>query len=242
MSVRKLWNENDLLLIKEMYANAPMAEMVQLIGKKSIQISNKAFHLGLKRSAAFMKTAQSGRIGKGERIGIGTEFKKGLIPLNKGKKQTDFMSEEGIKKTIATRFKKGASPHNTVAIGFERVTKDGYVEVKVRESKTNSKNKNFELKQRIEYEKHHGPIPEGMIVEFVDRNKMNFEPSNLVLKTRRENMMANSFGDKAIVKRFMGVKEAEKVVQIIETFPELIELKRKSIHLKREIKDYDRKD
>ena len=242
MSSRKIWNENELLLLKELYSDTPMAEMVQLIGKKSTQISSKAFHVGLKRSDAFMKTAQSGRIRKGERIGIGTEFKKGLIPLNKGKKQTDFMSEEGIKKTIATRFKKGASPHNTVAIGFERVTKDGYVEVKVRESKINSKNKNFELKQRIIYQKHYGPIPEGMIVEFVDRDKMNFEPSNLVLKTRRENMMENSFGDKAIVKRFMGVREPEMVNHIIETFPEVIELKRKNIHLKREVSNYVKQD
>lgn len=242
MSSKKTWSAEQRLLLEAMYADCPMPDMVRLIGKKSTQISSKAFHIGLKRSEEYLNSSQSGRIKKGERIGVGTEFKKGIIPLNKGKKQVDYMSAESIEKTMATRFKKGALPHNTVPIGYERITKDGYVEVKVRDCADNSKNKNFELKQRLLFEKHNGPIPEGMIVEFVDRDKMNFEPSNLVLKTRQENMMANSFGDKAIVKRFMGVKEPEAVNHIIETLPELIELKRKSIHLKREINNHDREN
>jgi hypothetical protein len=40
-------------------------------------------------------------------------FKKGQLPVNKGKKQIEFMSIEAIKKTVATRFKKGNKPHNT---------------------------------------------------------------------------------------------------------------------------------
>jgi hypothetical protein len=34
------------------------------------------------------------------------------------------------------------------------------------------------LKQRLIYEQHYGPIPKDMIVEFKDRDKLNFDINN----------------------------------------------------------------
>ncbi|MBJ6945602.1 HNH endonuclease signature motif containing protein, partial [Vibrio cholerae] len=69
--------------------------------------------------------------------------------------------------------------------GSERVNVDGYVEIKVAEPKT------WKLKQRVIYENEIGPIPDGYKVRFLDGDKTNFEPSNLVLVSSSENAFLN---------------------------------------------------
>jgi hypothetical protein len=183
-----------------------------------------------------MKNPLSGRISKENDIGVKTRYSKNCPGWNKGKKQSDYMSAESIENTKKGRFKKGQDPHNTVPIGFERLSKDGYVEVKVRHLKGNgSNNENFEFKHRMIYEENFGPIPEGMIVEFNDGDKLNFEPVNLVLRTRKENLLRNTMCDSSIVKRFLGIKEPESVEKVINEMPKLIELKRKLLTVKKEI-------
>ena len=63
--------------------------------------------------------------------------------MNKGRKQTEYMSEEQLAKTKATRFKKGHVPKNHKPVGYERITRDGYIEVKTAEPNV------FELKHRL---------------------------------------------------------------------------------------------
>lgn len=174
-----------------------------------------------------MKSPLSGRISKENDIGIKTRYSKNCPGWNKGKKQSEYMSPENIEKTKAGRFKKGQDPHNTVAIGHERLSRDGYLEVKVRHVKGTGKNENFEAKHRLVYIENFGPIPDNMNVEFLDGDKLNIEPENLVLRSKKENLLNNSMCDKSIVKRFLGIKEPEDVEIIINEMPKLIELKRK---------------
>lgn len=90
----------------------------------------------------------------------------------------------------ATRFKKGNMPTNgrDKPVGYERVTKDGYVEVKVAERPSKPfRNDNFRAKSHIEWERIHGkPVPDGCIVVFANRDKLDFSEDNLVLVTRAQ--------------------------------------------------------
>lgn len=234
--MRHTWKQSELDLLIELYPNVSTKKIAELLNLSYGKIANKAHNLLLKKSEAYMKGPDCGRILKGQCVGVGTQFKKGLIPKNKGKKQTDFMSAEAIAKTTATRFKKGNQPHNIRPIGYERITADGYVEVKVRNAPENGKNKNFELKHRLVWEAHYGEIPKGMNVEFVaGADKINFTVGDLVLRSRYDNMISNSFCDNAIVKRFMKVKEPEMIEKIKNEAPELIALKRNSIMLNQKI-------
>ena len=58
-------------------------------------------------------------------------YQKGRPPKNKGKKQTEYMSQEAMERTRGSRFKKGNVPHNTNYDGHERITKDGYIEIRI---------------------------------------------------------------------------------------------------------------
>ena len=112
-------------------------------------------------------------------------FKKGQVSRNKGLKQAEYMSPESIEICKKSQFKAGHLPHNTKYNGHERLTKDGYIEVRVKPGK-------YVHKHRLIYEQHFGKIPKGMIVIFADGNSANFEPSNLKCISRQENMNRNS--------------------------------------------------
>ena len=115
--------------------------------------------------------------------GLTGRFKKGHIPANKG------THPPTVGRMAETQFKKGGLPPNTKPIGYERVTKDGYIEVKVME-RPNRKTgeKNFKAKHRLLWEQAYGPIPKGHNVIFKDGNKRNFELSNLELISNAENL------------------------------------------------------
>lgn len=109
-------------------------------------------------------------------------FSKGHEPMNKGKKGT---CAAGCEKTW---FKKGHIPQNYRPIGSERVSADGYIEVKVADP-----NK-WKTKHRVVWEAVHGRIPKGCILIFRDNDKTNTKIDNLILVRRGTHAVLNHTG------------------------------------------------
>lgn len=116
--------------------------------------------------------------------GLTGKFRKGQTPHNKGKK----MPKEVYEKVKHTMFAKGNVPPNHRPVGSERISKDGYIEVKVAEP-----NK-WRLKQRVVYEEAKGKIPEGCTIIFLDGNKQNCNIDNLRCITWSELLYLNCNG------------------------------------------------
>lgn len=138
--------------------------------KELTKIFNSHFglNLGVNQIAAYLKN-------HGLKNGLDGRFKPGDVPFNKGKKG---ISYEGCKNT---QFKKGNKPHNWVPIGSERITKDGYIQVKIQEGKFQ---KNWRGKHILVWEEANEPVPKGHAVIFGDGNKRNFDLNNLILVSR----------------------------------------------------------
>lgn len=117
--------------------------------------------------------------------GVNCQFKKGHHSFNKGKKQSEFMTQEQIERTKATRFKKGDTPYNHLEVGSIVTDSDGYLKKKIGEP-----NKWKHL-HRLVWEEAHGPVPKGMIVAFKDGNKANCDIGNLYIKSRAEHAVMN---------------------------------------------------
>jgi hypothetical protein len=109
--------------------------------------------------------------------GLKGYFKPGHVPTNKGKK--------GSGGWEPTQFKKGRTPENYRPVGSERVNVEGYIEIKVADP-----NK-WNYKHVEVWEKHNGPVPDGHVVIFGDRNKRNFNIDNLILISRRQLLTLN---------------------------------------------------
>jgi hypothetical protein len=111
-------------------------------------------------------------------------FPKGNVPFNKGMKGNCAPgSEKGW-------FKKGHMPFNTMPIGSERITEDGYVEIKYSDRK-GSPSRRWKGKQVIIWEKANGAVPKSHVIVFADGNRRNFKLSNLILVSRKELVVLN---------------------------------------------------
>lgn len=226
---RQFWTVQDLENLKTHYPDNRTADLLDMFpGRSTIAINSAANVYGLQKSAVFHAKGLGGRIATGSRIGIGTEFKKGLIPFNKGRKQIVYMCAQNILNSQKGCFKKGDTPHNRLPIGSERISKDGYIEVKVQDGKYNG---NYEFKHRLMWKEHHGPIPKGMVVIIKVGNRQNFTINDLELISHREHVLRNGRSDTAIVKKFFGIKEPAAIEKIIAEVPGIIELKRTNLKI-----------
>lgn len=83
-------------------------------------------------------------------------------------------------------FKKGCSPRNTKPIGSTRIGPKGYRLVKVAEPKV------WVLLHRKIWEDANGPIPDGMIIIYKDKNKENCTLENLTIVNKKEFLQQHS--------------------------------------------------
>ena len=132
-------------------------------------------------------------------------FEKGHIPNSKGQK----MSKEQYEKCKSTMFKKGHIPKNHREIGSERITKDGYIEIKIKEPNL------WVLKHRLIYEKYYGEIPAGYSVIFGDGDKLNCNIDNLILVSRSELLLMNK--NKLIKNDSVLTKVGVNVAKLLDT-------------------------
>lgn len=115
-------------------------------------------------------------------------FKKGQPPPNKGRPMHEWASEASIKAMQAGQFRKGSLPHNTKYDGYVRLSKDGYLEIRVSKRK-------FELLHRKRWREEVGDIPDDHILVCRTNNRLCTCPSNWELITKTENMIRNSRHD-----------------------------------------------
>lgn len=176
---RQPWTERQLALLSRHYATMPIAELERRLRHKRDSIYRKASLMGLERSAEVL--SEQGRKASRHPNSVAHRFRKGQAPSNKGKRQEEFMSAEGIERTKATRFRPGQTPYNARPVGYERIDKNGYVLVKVEGERK------MVPKHRHVWQQHHGPIPKGMLVTFRDGNRRNCDIENLELRTMQDN-------------------------------------------------------
>jgi hypothetical protein len=105
-------------------------------------------------------------------------FSKGHVPFNKGIKG---YCAPGCEKSW---FQKGHKSSNWRPVGSERITADGYVEIKVA-SKPKPGQKRWRLKHVVVFEKKHGQVPKGHCVIFLDGNRQNTSLKNLYMISRQ---------------------------------------------------------
>lgn len=116
---------------------------------------------------------------KGWRTGRDGRFEKGAVPANKGKKMPFNPN------SARTQFKKGQLPPNAKYLGHERLSKDGYVEVSVKQTNPHTGcERRYVLKHKWLWEKQNGPVPKDHCLKCLDGNKANCDPQNWELVPR----------------------------------------------------------
>lgn len=217
LSKIKRFNAQEIEYVRANYADTLTRKIAAHLNRNEFCIYGLANRLGLEKSESFLNSTQSGRLTKLSEAGRAYRFTKGMVPVNKGKKQTEFMTSAGIENSKPTRFKKGQLPHNTLADGIETVRHSKgrpYVWVRVSLGV-------WREKHRIVWQQKNGPIPKGYNVQFKDGNTLNCDIENLYLIKRSDQISQNT------IHRYPA-----EIKQAIKTLSKL----------KRKIKEYEKQD
>lgn len=187
---RRPWTEVELEMLRRYYADSLTADLAQVLDRPITQVYSRAVKLGLRKSEAFQASDKSGRLLKGGKLSVQTQFKPGLVPWNKGTKGIAGVQEA----CRATQFKPGVRPHTWKPVGSYRVNADGYLDQKV--SDTGYGPRDWRGVHRLVWEAANGPTPEGMVVVFKP-GRHTTDPTLVTLDaveciTRRELMARNT--------------------------------------------------
>lgn len=179
------WTPEAICYLVKHYPDDTALEIAAVLDIKARSIYAKAKALGLKKSEAFMSSGKSGRLDGVK--GKGNRFPDGHTPWNKGMKGLQTGGTE-------TQFKPGQLSKGALMklkpVGFERITRDGYLERKIRAD--GALHKRWRLVHLLNWETINGPVPAGHCLTFIDGNKLNVAVENLQLITRKSNMLRNS--------------------------------------------------
>lgn len=159
------WTPAELKRLKKLYPHHSNSYIAEQIGTRSrTAIQAQACKLGLRKSRAFMEEKCSR-----------TWFKPGSVPANKGLTWDQYLTPQQQEASRRTLFKPGHRPRNRMAVGAEARTTDGYWRIKVADPDV------WRHKHIMLWEQHHGPVPPGHVIYFIDGNKNNITIDNLAM-------------------------------------------------------------
>jgi hypothetical protein len=188
----KLFTDQEKRLIHKMYPHYCTRELAQELHRSEASIYRFAHSNGLLKSIEYMNSIKSGRFTRPSVAGMNSRYKKGHVPYNKGKKQIEYMSSEAIERTKATRFVKGALPHNT--------NKQGDGAITIRTEKTGKQYKyiriglgHWQLYHQYIWCQEYGKYDSNThCLWFINGNSLDVRLDNIELITRRENAQRNA--------------------------------------------------
>jgi len=157
--IRRQWTDTEVTVLRELYPHCKTAVLAAFLGRKEGQVYQKAISIGMRKTAAYLASAESGRLMKLSQTGAKTRFRKGAQPWNAG---SHYVAGG---RSVETRFGKNHLPHNTRPIGSYRITKDGTLQRKIGNAK-GSNSKRWRGVHELVWIEAHGPVPRGHIVVF----------------------------------------------------------------------------
>ena len=174
-----LYTEDQAQFIRDNYTGRSIKEMTLIFNER----------FGTDKTWQQIKTFVHNR---GITSGRTGRFHRGHKPWNAGTRG------QGLTGPNPGSFKEGNVPPNRKPLGSERIcSKDGFISIKIAERDpytgfpTRYKHKHAHI-----WEQANGPVPKGKVVAFIDSDKTNCEPENLMLISRAELLKLNRHGYK----------------------------------------------
>lgn len=187
---RHVWTAGQTDTLRRRYADTVTADLAREFGVPVRAVYAQAFRMGLSKSAEFQASSKSGRILRGGKLSIATQFKPGIVPANKGLRRPGYTAGN----MAATQFRKGNRPHTWVPVGSHRVNGDGYLDRKMTDD--GPPYKHWVGVHRLVWIEAHGPVPDGHAVVFRPGRKTTvleeITLDALELVTRAELMRRNT--------------------------------------------------
>ena len=147
------------------------ANRYELNNKEVVKQFNQHFNLNLVQDQVTQACIRRGIKNKSG------GFEKGHVAWNKGLK--------GVNGFSSTKFKKGQISVNLLPVGTERLTKEGYIDIKLADPNV------WAPKHRHIWEQAYGKLNSSQIIVFLSDDRQDFSLSNLALINRSEMAVLN---------------------------------------------------
>jgi hypothetical protein len=188
------WTKRDIAAVRRDYPNKATKLIAAALKRPLSGVYRFAYVLGVKKSAAFLTSSESGRLTKLSAAGVAYRYPKGHVPANAGLRRPGYAPG----RMAETQFKKGRLPseaRNYKPIGSLRINADGYLDRKL--SDFGPPQKRWQPVHRLLWIDANGPIPVGHAVAFkpgretTDLDKITLDAIELI--SRAELMRRNSY-------------------------------------------------
>lgn len=180
------WTRWEVEFLVKNYATRTSDDIAEWVHRSPGAVQAKAFCLGLRKSDDFMA----------EHTSRGW-YKPGHRSHNKGRSQSEWMSEQGREISARTQFQPGTQRPNSPTFrqpGYECVRNEKGVKIIWIKP---FDGRRMMPKHRWLWEQAHGAIPKGYNVQFKDGDTLNCVLDNLYLISRREQVRKNYDGQPA---------------------------------------------
>ena len=169
------------------YPHMQTAKLVPMLpGRTLTTIYQHAANLGLKKSAAYLASAEAHQLNG--KIGSAHRFQKGHVPANKGLRRPGW----GPGRMKETQFKKGSRSvrwdPEVYCVGALRINSDGYLDIKVREGL-----RAWERMSRWVWTAERGRIPKNGVIRAINGDEDDCRIENLRLTTRQQLMAEDTY-------------------------------------------------
>jgi len=208
---KKFWTEYEDGVLRRLYPITKTEHLAIYFERNPRSLYKRANLLGLKKSAAWLKSEEACYLKRCPEAGAPGRFKAGHVPLNKGLRRPGY----GPGRMKETQFKKGNRPPKWEPIGSTRFSKEGYLQRKVADTGyppqdwvaehvllwVKAQKKNEAARQRAgkgggangaALPLRHDGVPRGYAIVFRDGDKSHIALDNLECVSRAELMRRNS--------------------------------------------------
>ena len=183
----RYWSPAEDRLLRQRFPFERTRDTAARLNRTESAVSVRAKHLGLRKSPDYLTGA--GRFQRGS-APTSTRFKPGAAPWNKGRKGSTGLHPH----CVATHFRKGEVNGRAAQllkpVGFERISKDGYLERKV--NTATPRQRRWRAVHLLLWEAAHGALPPSHAVGFRTGDKTDIRLDNLALVTRADLMRRNT--------------------------------------------------
>lgn len=184
---RRYWTAAEDRIIRRHYKHKATADVAKLLpGRTALSVYQRAYGLGLNKSAEYLASPAACRLRRGDAVGWAHRFEKGFTPWNKGTHWT-----AGGRSKL-TRFKKGQRsarwPLEDYQVGALRINADGQMDIKVKEGM-----RAWYCFARWVWTTERGPIPKNGVIRILGDDPDDIRIENLRLTSRAELMRDNTY-------------------------------------------------
>lgn len=192
--VKRPYSPEEIAAVRSRYAGLPTLQLALELGTSVSRLNRLAARLGVRKERAVIAAMARERTSHPDHPMQRTQFKKGIIPFNKGKKMPGYAPG----RMAETQFKKGNANYNKMPIGATRWIGSGtgsrarYLYRKVSDVPYVPYTVNWKPVHILYWEKHRGPVPPGHAIVFKDRNPEHIRMPNLECISRADLMRRNT--------------------------------------------------